>query len=62
MDFIEGLPMSDGKDNIFAIVDRLTKYTHFMAIKKTDTTKQIAEMFCKKHLQTTWFFQGHCQL
>lgn len=47
MEFIEGLPSSDGKDKTFAVVDRLTKYAHFMAIKKTDTTKQIADVFCK---------------
>ena len=27
--------------------DRLTKFAHFMEIKKTNTTKQIAEVFCK---------------
>lgn len=47
MDFIEGLPASDGKGKIFVVVDKLTKYAHFMAIKKTDTNKQIADVFCK---------------
>eukprot|EP00253_Pinus_taeda_P034459 PITA_34459 len=47
MDFVEGLPISEGKDKIFVLVNRLTKYAHFMGIKKTDTTKQIAEEFCK---------------
>ena len=47
MDFIEGLLMSKGKDTIFVVVDRLTKYTHFMGIKKTDSAKQIVEVFCK---------------
>lgn len=47
MDFIDGLPMSNGKKKIFVVVDRLTKYAHFMAVKKTDSTKQIAEVFCK---------------
>ena len=47
MDFIEGLPLSDGKDKLFVVVDRLTKYAHFMGIKKTDSAKQIVEVFCK---------------
>ena len=47
MDFIEGLHLSDGKDKILVVVDRLMKYAHFMGIKKTDSTKQIAEVFCK---------------
>ena len=47
MEFIEGLPLSKGKDKIFVVVDRLTKYAHFMAIKKTGSAKQIDEVFCK---------------
>jgi hypothetical protein len=49
MDFIEGLPMSEGKDTIFVVVDRLTKYAHFMEVRKIDSTKQIANAFCKKN-------------
>jgi hypothetical protein len=47
MDFINGLPMSDGKDKILTVVDRLTKYVHFIGMKKTYSTKQIAEIFYK---------------
>jgi hypothetical protein len=47
MDFIDGLPMSDGKDKILVVVDRLTKYAHFIGIKRTNSAKQIAEIFCK---------------
>lgn len=47
MDFIEGLPVSEGKDKIFVVVDRLTKYAHFMAIKKSYSAKEIAEIFCR---------------
>ena len=47
MRFIDGLPPSEGNDKILVKVDRLTKFAHFMAIKKTDTAKQIAEVFCK---------------
>jgi hypothetical protein len=32
MDFITGLPKSEGKSIIMVIVDRLTKYTHFCAL------------------------------
>ncbi|MDO5305520.1 MAG: RNase H-like domain-containing protein, partial [bacterium] len=47
MDFIEGLPMSDGKDKILVVVDRLTKYAHFIGVRKTDSAKETAEVFCK---------------
>ena len=46
MDFIERLPLLDGKYKILVVVDRLTKYAHFMGRKKTDSAKQIAEVFC----------------
>lgn len=32
MDFITGLPKVQGKDCIYVVVDRLTKYAHFHAI------------------------------
>ena len=47
MDFIEGLPLSDGKDKILVVVDQLTKYAHFRGRKKTDSAKKIVEVFCK---------------
>ena len=47
MDFIEGLPILDGKDKILVVVDRLTKYAHFIGVKRTDFVKETAEYFCK---------------
>lgn len=48
MGFMEGLSMFDRKYAIFVVVDRLTKYTHFMVVKKTNSTKQITEVLCDK--------------
>lgn len=45
MDFIEGLPKSDNKDVIWVIVDRLTKYAHFIALSHPFTSEHIVDLF-----------------
>jgi hypothetical protein len=47
MDFIEGLLISDGKDKILAVIDTLTKYAHFIGVRKTYSTKKKVEILCK---------------
>lgn len=45
MDFIEGLPQSDHYNAILVIVDKFTKYGHFLPIKHPFTALQIAQLF-----------------
>ncbi|CAJ2679667.1 unnamed protein product [Trifolium pratense] len=48
MDFIGGLPKVQGVDTIMVVVDRLTKYAHFLPVKHPYTAKDIAELFIKE--------------
>ena len=48
MDFITGLPKVQGRDCIYVVVDRLTKFAHFFAISTTYSAAQVAELFFRE--------------
>ena len=45
MDFIEGLPNSEGKDTIMVVVDRFTKYAHFLNLTHPFDAPKVARPF-----------------
>lgn len=45
IDFIDGLPLSEGANTILVVVDRFTKYAHFLPLKHPYTAPQVARLF-----------------
>ena len=50
MDFIEGLPTSNGFSIILVVLDRFSKYGHYIALKHPYSAKTITEAFVKEVL------------
>jgi hypothetical protein len=48
MDFITGHPKTQGKDCIFVVVDRLTKFAHLFAISIDYSASQVADLFFRE--------------
>lgn len=49
MDFIDGLPRTrQGFNNIWVIVDRLTKSAYFILVKSTRTATKLAELYVRE--------------
>jgi hypothetical protein len=45
MDFIDALPKCDGYSVILVVVDRFTKYAHFLPLKLPYTATSVAQVF-----------------
>jgi hypothetical protein len=58
MDFITGLPKAQGKDCIFVVVDRLTKFVHFFMIPTDYNAVQVAELFFREIFRLHGFPQS----
>jgi hypothetical protein len=48
MEFITGMPKTQGRDCVYVVVDRLTKFAHFFAISSEYKEAQVADFFFKE--------------
>ena len=51
IDFITGLPMTQGHDSIWVIVDHLTKSAYFIPVKTMDRARKYAELYVSQILR-----------
>ena len=61
MDFIEGLPKSQGKEVILVVVDRFIKNAHFVALSHPYTAEVVAQAYLNNIYKVHDLPKEYCQ-
>ena len=61
MDFVQGLLRTSSDHNaIWVIVDRLTKFAHFLAVRVDYTLEKYADLYVKQRVSKKYHVVGRC--
>ena len=58
MDFIEGLSLSEGTDSILVVVNRLSKYGHFLNLCHPFLASSVATLFIREIVRLHGFLKS----
>jgi hypothetical protein len=54
MDFVCGLPKSDGKDVLLVVIDRFTKYCHLLTLTHPFRAREVAQVYMNNVYRFAW--------
>lgn len=60
MDFVEKLPVSQKRDTVMVIVDRLSKFTYFIVLEHPYTAPKVVQYFIEEIFELYEMPNNYC--